>query len=187
MSNLENKELIRRAALGDVAAFEELVARHKQALYAYVLGMTGGDHAAAADILQETLLKAFLNIARFRGDCAFITWLWRIARNEFADYRRSPKTAENAPLDSAPHHLLAKDHSFEEEITKHQRREALYALLAMLTPEHREVIVLVDIQEMRYDEAAALTGISESALKSRLFRARENLLEIAMANRKLFR
>ncbi len=187
MSNTENRELIRRATQGDTAAFEELVVRHKQALYGYALGMTGGDHAAAADILQETLLKAFLNISRFRGDCAFITWLWRIARNEFADYRRSPKTAENAPLDAAPEHLLVRDHSLEEEMTGRQRREALYALLAMLPPEHREAIVLVDIQELRYDEAAALIGISESALKSRLFRARENLLEVAMANKKLFR
>ncbi len=181
-----NQELVKKAAKGDVAAFEELVRRHKQALYGYALGMTGGDHAAAADILQETLLKAFLNIARFRGDCAFITWLWRIARNEFADYRTSPKTAENAPLDAIPEHHLSNDRSFEEDLAATQRREALYTVLGMLSPEHREAIVLVDIQEMRYDEAAALIGISESALKSRLFRAREHLLEMAMAHKKLF-
>lgn len=186
MQDAENKDLIQQARAGDVAAFEELVRRHKQALYGYALGMTGGDHAAAADILQETLLKAFLNITRFRGDCAFITWLWRIARNEFADYRRSPKTAENAPLDTVPEHRLTLDRALEDDLEANQRREALYAILEMLSPEHREAIVLVDLQEMRYDEAAALIGISESALKSRLFRARESLLEVAMAHKKLF-
>ncbi len=187
MVETDNRVLIGKAAQGDVAAFEELIRRHKQALYAYALGMTAGDHAAAADIVQETLLKAFLNITRFRGECAFITWLWHIARNEYADYRKSPKTNENAPLDAVPEHRLVHDTSFDEDLGAAQRREALYAVLGMLSPEYREVIVLVDLQEMRYDEAAVRLGISESALKSRLFRARERLMEAALAHKKLFR
>jgi len=181
-----NKELIRRAVAGDVGAFEELVRRHRQGLYSYALGMTAGDHAAASDVLQETLLKAFLNIGRFRGESSFMTWLWRIARNEFVDYRTSPKTSEDASIDDIPERELVQGRPVEHEMTADQRREALHQVLGMLSAEHREAIILIDINEMRYDEAAALLSISESALKSRLFRARENLFRTALEHKKLF-
>ncbi len=180
-------ELLKRAVAGDVRAFEELVKDHKQGLYSFALGLTGGDHAAAADVLQEAFLKAFLNISRFRGECSFMTWLWRITRNEFVDYRVSPKTSGNLPLDDIPEKELTKGRDFDETLAEEQRREQLHRMLGMLSAEHREVIALVDLQELRYDEAAALLGVSESAIKSRLFRARENLFKLALEHKKLFR
>ncbi len=188
MTEERTTALIKRAVAGDVHAFEELVRDHKQGLYSFALGMTGGDHAAAADVLQEALLKAFLNISRFRGESSFMTWLWRITRNEFVDYRVSPKTSGNLPLDDIPEKELSRDRGgFDDAIAEAQRSENLHRLIGMLSAEHREVIALVDLQELRYDEAAPLLGISESALKSRLFRARENLFKLALEHKKLFR
>jgi len=186
MAVFNTADLVKRAAAGDIGAFEELVRSSKQPLYSYLLGMTGGDHATAADILQETFIKAFLNIKKFRGECSFITWLLKISRHEYIDYRTSPKTSENTLLDDIPERDFAYGKTIESSLAMDQQREALYKVLAMLSHEHREVIVLVDLQEMRYDEAASLLGISEGALKSRLFRARERLLQVALEHKKLF-
>ena len=186
MADERTTALIKRAIAGDVTAFEKLVKEHKQGLYSFALGMSGGDHASASDVLQEALLKAFLNIGKFRGDCSFMTWLWRITRNEFVDYRTSPKTSGNLPLDDIPEKDLTRSRSFDETIAEDQRREHLHRLIGMLSDEHREAIALVDLQELRYDEAAAMLGISESAFKSRLFRARENLFKLALEHKKFF-
>lgn len=179
-------ELVQRSVRGDVAAFEELIGKYKQGLYAYLFGMTGGDHAAAADILQESFLKAFLNISRFRGEASFMTWLWRIARNEFVDYCASPKTSKNLSVEDLPEKELAQDNDFHGSLHERDRGEHLRRLIGSLSPEHREVLELVDLQELRYDDAARIVGISEGALKSRLFRARERLFALVLENRELF-
>ncbi len=176
MGDAAERELIERAQNGDVSAFEHLIAAEKARLYSFALGMAGGNHADAGDVLQEAFVKAFLNIRRFRGDSSFGTWLWRIVRNEFLNYRKnlstrplSDGTTETSPLadESTPDPV-------DDTIAEEQKRRLL-ELIALLPPKYREVLVMIDLREQEYEETAAMLGISMSTLKTRLMRAREKL------------
>ena len=94
----DERDLIAAARTGEVGAFETLVRRHYETLYRFALGIAHGNEADAADLLQEALVKAFLNIGRFEGRSSFSSWLWRIIRNEYTDRIRR-NHGEAQPLD----------------------------------------------------------------------------------------
>ena len=158
--------LIAAARDGDRRALDELLASYEQRIYRFGLRMCG-DEEAAREVLQETLLAAFRNLAGFRGEASLSTWLYQIARSFCIKERRGARpTVELAS--ELPDQADAPD----LQVHARQIGEALAAAIRELPPEQREVLVLRDVEGLSAQEAADVVGIEVGALKSRLHRAR---------------
>ena len=169
-------ELLARARRGDAAAFEELARPCVDRVFAVVLRLVG-DRAEAEDIVQETLVRAWRGIRRFRGRSTFPTWLHRIAVNEAnrsleRGTRRAPTTrltAEHLQLSSGGERGPAQQAEYRE------LRDALEGALLALPLPYRTAVVLRDIEGFSTREAADIAGVGEAAFKSRLHQARLKL------------
>lgn len=174
-------DLIQRVLNGQEEAFRELVRPYEHALFMTTQAILKNE-ADAEDAAQDAVLKAFTNLARFRGDSKFSTWLIRIATNEsLIKLRKDRHQKLHEPLDQQPKdeegNYIPRDFADWREIPsealqKKELRQALSAALASLTPKHREVFVLRDVQHFSIAETAELLGIRKSAVKTRLMRAR---------------
>jgi len=184
---INQAQLVKEAVKGSVKAFEILINEHKLKLFNFAVGITEGDRSLASDILQKSLIKAFLNIRSFKGKSSFSSWLYRIARNEFLNYMKSTEVRERSSMESVLERApLESGQDIEKEIIREEREKAVHTIISKLPEIYREAIILVDLQEMKYGEAASLIGIKEDALRSRLFKARQMLSEVVMKNKKLF-
>jgi RNA polymerase sigma-70 factor, ECF subfamily len=153
--------LIRRVANGDEEAFRALYARHTAAVHGTLFRLVGRS-SDAADLMQETWLRAVRHLALFRGQSAFRTWLTGIALNCYREWRRKharEMTGVDAGIRPSP---AAGD----------DERAAIKQVLASLPCEHREAIVLHDIEGFTHEEIAAALEIEPGTSKSRLSRAR---------------
>ncbi len=176
MSN-NDQVLITRAKNGEVRAFEELLRHHEKTLYRFALGITGGDEHLAADLLQEALIKAFINIKSFRESSQFTSWLWRIVKNEFLSYHRSPQRQYERQPTLDPENMShdSSRRSLETELLLDDQITRLRTAIDELPELYREVVYAVELMEMSYDQAAEYLGIPEGSIKSRLSRAKEKL------------
>jgi len=174
-------ELIQRVLRGQHEAFRELVRPCERAVFMATQALLKNE-ADAEDAAQEAILKAFTNLSKFRGDSKFSTWLVRIATNEALmklrkerrqklhdslDDGRKDEKGDYVPRDFADWREIPSEALQTEEL-----RQALSGALASLTPKHREVFVLRDVQHFTIEETAKLLGIGKSAVKTRLLRAR---------------
>ncbi len=165
-----DEELVRRTLAGDREAFGTLVERHERRTYNLALRMLGREEDAR-DATQDALLTAFRKLPSFRGDAAFGTWLHRITVNACYDLlRRSarapvgPARDEGSALEPGP---PSPDHAEATAGAIDVRRALL-----RLPPEHRAVLVLHDVQDLPYEEVAAILRVPVGTVKSRLHRAR---------------
>jgi len=165
-------ELVARAQRGERAAFEALVRLHADQLHAVVLRLADDRHEAE-EITQETFLRAWRGIDRFKGEARFFTWLYRIGVNEArrSSQQRSGLRAVTSleqhridPRDPAPGPAQAAEHR--------DVRSALEAAIGALDHDYRAPLVLRDVQGLSTAEAAEIMGLGEAAFKSRLHRAR---------------
>jgi RNA polymerase sigma-70 factor (ECF subfamily) len=174
-------ELVARAREGDQEAFEELVRATYADTYTLAKRLTGNEEDAR-DVVQESYLRAYRGLKRFRGDAQFTTWLYRITANCANTHmgKRSRRRTEPLPEDHAGHAALV-DHNPDRDPAARADasllRERLETALEDLPPKLRSVVVLRDIYDMPHEEIAANLGISESAAKVRLHRARRKLRE----------
>jgi RNA polymerase sigma-70 factor (ECF subfamily) len=159
--------LVKRAARGDRAAFDELVTRHRDRVWAIALRMCR-DREDAEDALQETFIAAWRSLDRFGGRSEVTTWLYRIAVNKSHDV--IARRRATAPLDDLNEPAAPVDGG-----EQHARRAAIEQALQTLTPEFRAVAVLCDILGLTPAEAAEILEIPEGTAKSRVFRARAEL------------
>ncbi|HWI06331.1 MAG TPA: sigma-70 family RNA polymerase sigma factor [Solirubrobacteraceae bacterium] len=169
----EDSPLVKRARAGDRAAFEELVRRHADRVYAVVIrfGAPGGE---AEEIVQETFVRAWRAIGRFKGESQFFTWLYRIAINETKRHmsRRSARL-EHVTSDESP--LAAVDDPAPSPQQRAEHRDlhaALERAVRALPMDYRVPLVLRDIEGLSTAQAAAVMALGEAAFKSRLHRAR---------------
>ncbi|MCX5662305.1 MAG: RNA polymerase sigma factor [Planctomycetota bacterium] len=174
-----DRELVERARKGDHGAFDALVARHGPSLHrtaVMIVGQPGhpGNAADAQDIVQETLLGAYRGLARFDGRSAVRTWLVGILVRQAALLKRRAGRP-TVSLDAVKVEPVAGGSGGEAA----DARLDLAALLAALSPEHREVIVLRELEGLSYDQIGELLGIARGTVESRLFRARQALRGIA--------
>lgn len=168
--------LVERARQGDHGAFEELVRATYMDAYALAYRLTG-DEEDARDVVQEAYLRAFRGLKRFRGEAQFTTWLYRITANCASS--TLGKRARHR------HDVLEDDEIIEassrldpaEQADRGAVRERLKAALNELPPRLRAVVVLRDVYDLPHEAIAAELGISESAAKVRLHRARRKLRE----------
>ena len=173
--------LVRDTLAGDLAAFEELVDRHRAVVYRVAARVV--DREEAEDVTQETFLRAYHRLPRFRGESAFRSWLLRIAHNTAvnAARRRLPEPVE---VDHDSHEAVVAPAGREpvSALEESERRERLELKLGELRPEHRAVLVLRDLEGLPYDEIASVTETPMGSVKGRLHRARRELIDIMRAN-----
>jgi RNA polymerase sigma-70 factor (ECF subfamily) len=167
----EDADLVALAKAGDRSAFEELVRRHADRLYAVVVRLVDDRHEAE-EVTQEAFLRAWRGIAGFKSDARFFTWLYRIGVNEARrrTSRRPPARMASLedeaidPADPRPAPDRQAEHS--------DLRAALERAVRSLDPDYRTPLILRDVEGLSTAEAAAIMGLHEAAFKSRLHRAR---------------
>ncbi len=170
-----------RARAGDAAAFEILVRRHERWVFTLVLRMVG-NRQEAEDAAQDVFLKAFRGMRDFRGAARFSTWLHTIATNHTLSYlaaratSRRREVTDSDPdlppvLDRLPHDAPGPDAVLERK----DLRELLDHGLAQLSPEHRIIVVLRDVQGLSYEEISEVLHVELGTVRSRLHRARTAL------------
>lgn len=170
------KTLIQKAARGDEVAFEQLVKEHQNLVYNAALRLCG-NREDAMDISQETFIKAWRALGKFRFECSFSTWIYRIAVNTAKDYMKK----EN----SMPHGVeiseigdVSTDDSPDEATIKNDRVNALKSAMDKLSLEHKEIIALRDIEGYSYEEIASMLSLEGGTVKSRINRARSALRKL---------
>jgi RNA polymerase sigma-70 factor (ECF subfamily) len=164
--------LVDRAQAGDRTAFEELVRRHADHLYAVVVRFVA-DGAEAEEVTQDAFLRAWRSIGRFEARSRFFTWLYRIGINEAKRRaaRRPPVTVvslDDEPIPEAPDWSEAP----ETRMRQHDLRRVLEDAIRALPIEYRVPIILRDVEGLSTQEAAEVMDLGDAAFKSRLHRAR---------------
>ena len=186
MIDFNEKILIKKSQSGDKSSYGKLVLKYEQRLYSLTVGLTGGDKAKASDILQNGLIEAFKYIRTYRGDASFFSWVWRIVKREAGHFCKNKKTESYLFLEETQSGEIEDDLSVENEIVKKEKQRNLNKLISELPEKFQEVLVLIDFQGMKYDEAAQLLGVTKDAVKNRLLRARKKLKKIVLENKRLF-
>lgn len=166
-------ELVGRARTGERAAFDQLVARYQGRLLRLVVRLLR-DQAEAEDVVQETFLKAYRALPRFRGEAAFYTWLYRIALNgaRNAVLRRRQRSAPG-PLPSQLPAQAPEVGTPEAMLLSKQVMQTIDTAMEALPLELRTAIVLREIEGLSYEEIAQIMECPLGTVRSRIFRARE--------------
>lgn len=177
LPQLEEDECVARAQRGDVAAFSELVARYQNRIYRFLVRLTRSPDDAL-ELTQETFLNAYQALAHWRPEARFTTWLFRIARNQAIDWLRRTKRVEFVALEEGQDlHVADSGPTPEAALESTQRLQGLEWALARLPAEHREILLLREIEELSYEDIAEVLDIGMGTVKSRLARARARLME----------
>ena len=181
MTREQEAQIVRRVLEGDVNAFEDLVTEHEKGVYAIAQRMTGNAEDAA-DMTQETFIKAYNSLASFRGDSKFSVWLYRIATNVCLDFLRSRSRKPTVSLsveddDGEETQMDIADDSQSPELLLERglTRDAVRRGLKSLSPEYRQILLLREIQGLSYEEIAEALALEVGTVKSRIFRARKRL------------
>ncbi len=166
-----DERLIQSTLAGDDEAFAELVRRHKRKIFAMAARFARNDHELD-DIAQEVFVKAYQNLAKFRGDAPFEHWISRIGARACYDFlRKERRSRANVAIDDL-------DVPVEDNVAPARAKEVLDVALAQLPAEQRLVIILLELEERSVREIAELTGWSAANVKVRAFRARQALKTI---------
>ncbi|TWH46278.1 RNA polymerase sigma factor [Sporomusa sp. KB1] len=168
-------ELIEKSRLGDKNAFASLVQRFQNRVFSVAYGVIGNQQDAE-DIAQETFIKAYKGIIKLNNTEGFYKWLLRIAINTSISYKKSLTNVKCVPIDDVAEPAYQGE-TPEEYVDKKENIKTLGLVLAELTPEHRAILVLREIEGLAYDEIANLFEIPLGTVKSRINHAREKLRE----------
>lgn len=177
-----DSELVQKSREGDLAAFDELITRYRDRIYRITYQMTS-NHDDANDLAQEAFIRAFRSIGKFRGQSSFYTWIYRIAVNLTLNFLKKSGKRRNFSLDdtdSSIHRDPVLIDLFHEDTPERgagisELRQKIHRALQELTPNHRTVVVMHDIENMTHGEIAKILGINEGTVRSRLFYARRQL------------
>ena len=174
---MTEQELIHSARKGDSMAFGELMQAHQDKIYTLCYRMTGNAEDAA-DLTQEVFLSAWRSLSRFQEQSSFGTWVYRMATNASIDFLRREKRRQVLSMtmeeDSEERQAQVPDERYSPHrlLEQKEARQAVADALAALSPEHRQVLVLREMEGLSYTEVAHLLDVVEGPGKSRLARAR---------------
>ena len=155
-------------------AFDQLVRKYQSPVRRFFLNQTLGDEQLSDDLAQETFIKAYVNITKFRGMASFSTWLMRIAYNVFYDEVRARHQTEDMDTSVA----VARQTVSASDTLKMD----IYAALALLKPDERTCITLQLIDGYPIDQISKITGIAENTVKSHLRRGKEKMANYLKQN-----
>jgi RNA polymerase sigma-70 factor, ECF subfamily len=178
--NTDDRRLIAECLAGNTLAFGPLVRRHQDRLFNAVVRVV--DNAEdAADVVQEAFLNAYQSLNSFKGDSEFFTWLYRIAFNAAISLRRKKKAVLSLDGDVRAAAEPVDPSEFTRPGVGLERSEEdarLLAALGRLSPEHRAVLVLKDLEGQRYEDIAQVLDVPIGTVRSRLHRARMELRDL---------
>lgn len=181
MTREQEAQIVQRVLRGDVNAFEKLVLEYEKSVYGITQRMTGNAEDAA-DMTQETFIKAYNSLASFRGDSKFSVWLYRIATNVCLDFLRSrgrkptvSLSVEDDDGEEVQLDIADESQSPEQLLERGLTRDAVRRGLDSLSPEYRQILLLREIQGLSYEEIAVALTLEVGTVKSRIFRARKRL------------
>lgn len=179
--DIEEQELIARCQRGDLSAYEPLVTKYRERIYVQAFNLTRNADDAT-DLCQETFVKAWKSIHRFRGQSSFYTWLYRIATNLGIDLIRSKQKNPMTPFEDTldreeteENKPFTKNELPSDDLLRKELGEAIESAIAKLTHDHREVILLREYEGLDYKDIAQAVGCSIGTVMSRLHYARANL------------
>jgi RNA polymerase sigma-70 factor (ECF subfamily) len=177
MTPSEEKVLVRKIQGGDHQAFEQLLEAYETRVYRLALRYTGSI-SDAEDLTQEVFLGIYRGLGRFRGDSALGTWIYRVAMNHCLEYRRK-KHIDVMPYDEELMIATAdwRDNPVEYA-GKREMSDRVEAAISRLSPQHRDVIVLHELQGLTYQEVAATLDVPVGTVKSRLSNALRKLRDL---------
>jgi len=178
----EETVLVDRARHGDLKAYDELVRRYQERIYATIYHMTS-NHEDANDLAQESFVKAFQALKSFKGGSSFYTWLYRIAINKTINFLKQRKNRQHMSLNdldfNAEHNpdlvALISDKTPRRDAGLTELQEKLNAALLKLSESHRLAVVLHDVQGLSHEEIAKIMHCNIGTVRSRLFYARQQL------------
>jgi RNA polymerase sigma-70 factor (ECF subfamily) len=178
-----DRALVRLAQSGDLGAFDELVVRYQERIYALVYHMTS-NHEDANDLAQEAFVKAWKALRNFKGDSSFYTWVYRIAVNHTLNHLKTRRSRTqhvslndldfNAEHDPDLLQLISHKNP-RRDVNLRELGERLNEAILKLSDEHRTVVTLHDIQGMPHEEIAQILQCNPGTVRSRLFYARQQL------------
>jgi RNA polymerase sigma-70 factor (ECF subfamily) len=178
-----DREIARRHRYGDEEAFEEVYKRFESMVYNLALRM-GGNEAEAADCTQETFLRVYRYLGKFRGNSNLKTWVFRIALN-CCRSRYRKKTTRGRYLEFGGEEIISRaadsGRDPEQRAVAAQLSEYVQMALSRLPPVYREAVILRDLQDLSYDEMAAVLGIRIGTVRSRIARGREQLRRLLIS------
>jgi len=175
-------ELVRRARKGDLQAYDDLVKRYQERIYATIYHMTS-NHEDANDLAQDSFIKAFQALKSFKGGSTFYTWLYRIAVNKTINFLKQRKNRTHMSLNdidfNAEHDTdliaLISEKTPRRDAGLNELQKKLNEALQKLSEPHRLVVVLHDVQGQSHEEIAKVMDCNIGTVRSRLFYARQQL------------
>jgi len=180
-SSADDRTLVRAAQRGDMAAFEELVARHRDKIYARAYSMMRNEEEAV-DLSQEAWVKGWQRLRQFQGEASFGTWMTRVVINLCLDQLRKQKRQRTESIEAMDEESGGVERQMPvvtsnptAGLERAELRQRIDRALALLSYEHRTVLVLHEFEEMEYKEIARTMGCSIGTVMSRLFYARRKL------------
>ena len=177
-------DLVKQCQAGNTEAFDQLVTRYRTRVFAMIYNMVHNEQDAW-DLSQDSFVKAWKSIRRFRGHSSFYTWIYRIVMNVTIDWLRKKQVKgagaefndaiQLKEIEPASRTLPKADPLPHERMEQSEIRTRIDNAIAQLSPEHRAVILMKEIEEMQYHEIAEALGCSIGTVMSRLFYARKKL------------
>jgi RNA polymerase sigma-70 factor (ECF subfamily) len=177
-------DLVKQCQAGNTEAFDQLVTRYRTRVFAMIYNMVHNEQDAW-DLAQDSFVKAWKSIGRFRGRSSFYTWIYRIVMNVTIDWLRKKQVKgagaefndaiQLKEIEPASRTLPKADPLPHERMEQSEIRTRIDNAIAQLSPEHRAVILMKEIEEMQYHEIAEALGCSIGTVMSRLFYARKKL------------
>ena len=178
----EDLVLVQRAQQGDYTAYDTLMHRYQERVYSTIYHMTA-NHEDAGDLTQETFIKGYQALKSFKGDSSFYTWVYRIAVNKTINFIKQRKNKSHLSLNdldfNAEHDpdfvALVSEKTPRREANLTELQEKLNAAMLKLSPAHRLVVTLHDVQGLPHEEIATIMDCNIGTVRSRLFYARQQL------------
>lgn len=174
--------IVQRVQAGDVASFDHLILKYRERVYAMIYNMTS-NREDAADLTQDSFIKAFQSINRFQGQSSFFTWLYRIAvnsslthirKNKLRTFFSFDKVHEDASISDVINRLTDKK-DVERDVFVNELQEKLNEALQKLSISHRTVVTLFEIDGLSHEEIAEVMNCSVGTVRSRLHYAKQLL------------
>jgi RNA polymerase sigma-70 factor (ECF subfamily) len=176
VNDRETRLIARVLAYDDRHAFGELVRQHQSAVRGFLRRLTGGRHALADDLAQETFVEAYRNLGRFHGESSFAAWLFGIAYNRFrSSRRRQRETVEWSGEVALPDAVAGHDTTISAAPATVDLQQDLAAALARLSADERSAIHLCYAEGLTHEEAAGVLGCPLGTLKTHVLRAKDKL------------
>jgi RNA polymerase sigma-70 factor (ECF subfamily) len=179
---VDDLELVSRAQREDTDAYDQLIRRYQERVYATVYHMTS-NHEDAHDLVQETFIKAFRALKSFKGDSSFYTWVYRIAVNKTINFLKQRKNRVHVSLNDVDFNAendpdlvaLVSEKTPRRDLNLLELQEKLNAAMLKLSEHHRMVVTLHDIQGLSHEEIGKIMDCNVGTVRSRLFYARQQM------------